>query len=44
MNINTLEEEDVQGNNKRAESRNEDEVLLQLTIHTLKKVSTKTIL
>jgi hypothetical protein len=42
MNINTLEEDEVKGDAKRTKPGKEDEVLPQLTIHNLEKISTKT--
>lgn len=42
MNINTLEEDKVKGDDEKIESGKEDEVLPQLTIHTMEEVSAKT--
>jgi len=42
MNINTLEEEQVKGDDEKIKVGKEDEVLSQLTIHTLEEVSTNT--
>jgi len=42
MNINTLEEDKVKGDDEKIKSRKEDEVLPQLTIYTMEEVSTKT--
>jgi hypothetical protein len=42
MNINTLEEDKVKGDDEKIKSGKEDEVLPQLTIYTMEEVSTKT--
>jgi hypothetical protein len=41
MNVNTLEKEKVKGYTEIMESENKDEILPQLSIHTLKKVFVK---
>jgi len=43
MDINTLKKDKVKIDNKRTKAGKEDEVLSQLTIHTLEEVSTKTL-
>ena len=40
--MNTLEKDNVKGDDQKIETRNEDKVLPQLTIHTLKEISSKT--
>jgi hypothetical protein len=42
MDMNTLEKDNVKGDDQKIETRNEDKVLPQLTIHTLKEISSKT--
>jgi hypothetical protein len=42
MNINTLEEDKVKGDDQKIESGKKDEVLPQITIYTMEEVSAKT--
>ena len=42
MNVNTMEEGEIEGDDKKTRMGKEDEALPQLTVHTLEKVSAKT--
>jgi hypothetical protein len=42
MNVNTMEEGEIEGDDKKTRMGKEDEALPQLTVHTLKEVSAKT--
>jgi hypothetical protein len=42
MNVNTMEEGEIEGDDKKTQMGKEDEALPQLTVHTLEEVSAKT--
>jgi len=42
MNVNTMEEGEIEGDDKKTQVGNEEEALPQLVVHTLEEVSAKT--
>jgi hypothetical protein len=42
MNVNTIEEGEIEGDDKKTQMGKEDEALPQLIVHTLEEVSAKT--